>query len=172
MFEWHLICRQPKQRWCSFNPHPMKKQHPGIPQLSQALPQIREIKHFRQQPPLTHPLDSSNSHFSKCWVLIWGLSRPLNPVILTPCSHRHDIPDLGGPLETCFYLLSFFLWLRPPARTLSLWRSFVCFGVREWRKRLKVREEEEDLNSGVELGQYLNGILPHVRNGIWHKLLS
>lgn len=32
-----------------------------------------------------------------------------------------------------------------------------------------MREEEEDLNRGVELGQYLNGILPRVWNGIRHK---
>lgn len=136
-FEWHLICRQPKQRWSSFNPHPMEKQHPRNSQISQALPQIRKIKHFRQQPPFTRPLDSSNSHFSKCWVLVWGLSRPLNPVILTPCSQRHDIPDLSGPLETHFNLLSFLLWLHPPARTRSLRRSVVCFGVRELEEEIR-----------------------------------
>lgn len=103
--------------------------------LNRALLQISTISHFRQQPSFTVPLNSSNSQMWKRWVPIWGLSRPLSPVILTPCSRQHDIPDLRGPLwsnplETHFFLLSF---LRPP----SLLRSFLCFRVRASEEGMK-----------------------------------
>lgn len=124
-----------------------KKQHLRNSQISKALFQIRKIKHFRQQPPFTLPSDSSNSHFWKCRVLIRGLSRPLNPVILTPCGRQHDIPDLRGPLETHFSLLSFHPRLHPPSLPPALLHSS-ALGSGSRRKRWKVREEEGDWDRG------------------------
>lgn len=72
-----------------------KKQHPRNSHISWALPLIRKMKQFRQQPSFSLPLNSS-----KRQVPILGLSRPLNPVILTPCSRRQDIPDLGPSLRS------------------------------------------------------------------------
>lgn len=91
----------------------VSQEFPDLPLL-----QIRKMKQFRQQPSLSLPSNSS-----KRWVPILGLSRPLNPVILTPCSWRQDIPDPCGLLETHLSQLSFLPCLHPP----SLRRSFVCF---------------------------------------------
>lgn len=94
-----------------------KKQHPRNSQISWALPLIRKMKQFRQQPSLSLPSNSS-----KRGVPILGLSRPLNPVILTPCSRRQDIPDPGPSLRS----------------------SPVCFRVVESEAEMKGEGEEED----------------------------
>lgn len=94
-----------------------KKQHPRNFQISWALPLIRKMKQFRQQPSLSLPSNSSKRR-----VPILGLSRPLNPVILTPCSRRQDIPDPGRSLRS----------------------SPVCFRVVESEAEMKGEGEEEE----------------------------
>lgn len=53
--------------------------------------------------------------FSESSVLIWGLSRPLNPVILTPPAVETSVSPVSFPLSVCpLYLCA------------SLWRSSFC----------------------------------------------
>lgn len=111
-----------------------KKQHLRNSQISQALFQIRKIKHFRQQPPFTLPLDSSNSHFWKCsYTRSLQTNKPSDLDPLRPTA-RHSWPprSIGNPL-----LPAFIPSAPPSALPPSGAPSFVCFRVREPEGEMK-----------------------------------